>query len=215
MTLDNELQVAVLDELAWEPSVTAAHVGVTAQNGIVTLTGHVGTYAEKHAAEDAARRVFGVKAVAGDIEIRVASDSQRDDADIAEAAIDRLAWDVCVPKDSVVASVEKGWVTLTGQVLWPFQLNAAENDIRNLHGVTGVTNALTLKPHHDTSNIPKSISAAFRRLWPGDHLVHVHSTLGDVSLSGSVHTLEDWMLASSTAWKAPGVTSVRNELAII
>ena len=215
MTQDNKLQIAVLEELAWEPSVTAAHIGVAAQNGIVTLTGHVDSYVEKHAAETAARRVKGVKALAGDIEVRLPTDSKRDDADIAEAAIDRLAWDVCVPKDSVVPVVENGWVTLTGQVDWPFQHEAAENDIRNLHGVTGVKNALTIKVRHAGPTIQESIASAMHRTLYDDNTVHVGVNKGEVMLSGTVKSLEQWMMASATAWKAPGVIGVHNNLTVV
>ncbi len=116
MSQDKDLQQAVLDEFIWEPSVTAGHIGVTANHGVVTLSGHVDSYAKKQAAEAAARRVKGVKAVSEEIEVRLPFDTQRSDEDIAAAAIERLSWNVSVPKDSVMVKVENGWVTLTGQV---------------------------------------------------------------------------------------------------
>jgi osmotically-inducible protein OsmY len=118
MSNDSHLQQAVLAELTWEPSVTAAHIGVAVQAGIVTLTGHVESLAEKHAAEAAAWRVKGVKAVAEEIEVRLPFETKRTDEDIAAAAIDRLAWDVSIPRDTIGVKVEKGWITLTGQVDW-------------------------------------------------------------------------------------------------
>src|ERR1700677_2606798 len=111
MYTDNQLQKAVLEELRWEPRVTAAHIGVTAKAGVVALTGHVGSYVEKHAAETAASRVKGVKAVAEEIEVKLPFEVKRGDEEIAAAAADRLAWDVAIPNDSVKVKVEKGWVT--------------------------------------------------------------------------------------------------------
>ncbi len=116
MSHDTQLQQAVLAELSWEPSVTAAHIGVAANAGVVTLTGHVGSLAEKHAAEAAARRVKGVKAVAEEIEVRLPFETKRTDEDIALAAIERLAWDVSVPRDAVSVKVENGRINLSGQV---------------------------------------------------------------------------------------------------
>ena len=121
MPQDSQLKELVLAELKWDPSVTAAHIGVTANGGVVSLTGHVENYAEKSAAEHAARRVKGVKAVAEEIEVRLPFDRQRGDDDIAGAAISRLYWDVSVPRDAAQVKVEKGWVTLTGEVDWHFQ----------------------------------------------------------------------------------------------
>jgi osmotically-inducible protein OsmY len=130
MSNDRDLQNAVLAELTWEPSVTAAHIGVTASAGVVTLTGHVGSFAEKHAAETAARRVKGVKAVAEEIEIRLSSDFERTDDQIAAAVVERLFWDVTVPRDSAKVQIENGWVTLTGESsgifrrMWPSRTSA-------------------------------------------------------------------------------------------
>ena len=118
---DTKLQEAVLAELAWEPSVTAAHIGVTAISGVVTLTGHVESFAEKHAAETAAARVKGVEAVAEEIEVRLGFDSQRSDNDIAAAVVNRLDWDVAVPRDAIKVKVENGWITLSGRVNWDYQ----------------------------------------------------------------------------------------------
>ena len=125
MSHDDQLQKAVLDELNWEPSITAAHIGVTAENGTVTLTGHVHSYGQKHAAEMATGRVKGVKAVAEEIEVRLPYEIKRDDADIATAAVNRLAWDTGTPRDAVKVKVERGRITLSGQVEWHFQKEAA------------------------------------------------------------------------------------------
>jgi osmotically-inducible protein OsmY len=149
---DTKLQQAVLAELAWEPSVTAAHIGVTAISGVVTLTGHVESFAEKHAAESAAARVKGVEAVAEEIEVRLGFDAQRDDKDIAAAVVNRLEWDVAVPRDAIKAKVENGWITLSGEVDWNFQRQAAVQDVRRLLGVVGVSNPFIAPgPTHRTS----------------------------------------------------------------
>jgi osmotically-inducible protein OsmY len=120
MSQDRQLQEAVLAEFLWEPSITAAHIGVTAADGVVTLTGHVPNFLEKHAAEKAAARVKGVKAVAQELEVRLPNDFKRSDEEVARAAVDRLAWEVTVPRDAIKVKVEKGWVTLTGEVAWQF-----------------------------------------------------------------------------------------------
>jgi len=149
---DTKLQKAVLEELAWEPSVTAAHIGVTANAGIVTLSGHVESFAEKHAAEAAARRVKGVEAVAEEIEVRLAFDAKRSDGQIAAAVINRLDWNVAVPRNAVKVQVESGWITLSGQVDWDFQRTAAAHDVRWLLGVVGVSNQITIKTD---ANVPQ------------------------------------------------------------
>ncbi|MEO7055086.1 MAG: BON domain-containing protein, partial [Rhizomicrobium sp.] len=153
MPQDSRLQLSVLAELEWEPSITAAHIGVTANAGVITLTGQVESYAQKHAAEAAARRVKGVLAVAEELEVQVPFERKRGDDEIAAAIVDRLAWDVSVPRDAVQVRVEKGWVTLTGEVGWHYQRKAAEQDVRRLHGVVGVSNQVSLKPGVNSANI--------------------------------------------------------------
>src|SRR5271169_1923259 len=137
---DSSLQQAVLDELNWQPSVKAANIGVTAKDGVVTLTGHVGSYAEKWAAERAAGSVLGVKAVAEELEVRYPFEKKEDDADIAQRALQVLSSDIEVPKDKVKVKVEKGLVTLSGNLDWHYQRSAAEADVRKLHGVIDLNN---------------------------------------------------------------------------
>jgi osmotically-inducible protein OsmY len=216
MSEDSRLQQSVLAEFDWEPSVTAGHIGVTASGGVVTLTGHVDSYAKKMAAEAAARRVKGVKAVAEEIEVRLPFDTERSDADIAEAAIDRLAWNVSVPKDSVTVKVEQGWVTLTGQVDWWYQKDAVEQDIRPLHGVRGVSNQTTIKPRVNTANLSDEITHALHRSWffePAN--VHVRADGGRIVLTGTVTSAYERQVAAQTAWSAPGATSVENDIAVV
>jgi osmotically-inducible protein OsmY len=216
MSQDSQLQQFVLAEFSWEPSVTAGHIGVTANAGVVTLTGHVDSYAKKHAAETAARRVKGVKAVAEEIEVRLPFDMKRSDEDIAAAAIERLFWNVSVPKDSVQVKVEQAWVTLTGEVDWWYEKDAAEQDIRPLYGVVGVSNEMTIKPRVDTSNLSYDITRALHRSWffDPDH-VHVSAVGGNVKLSGTVQSYHERQVAADTAWSAPGTTNVENDNAVV
>ena len=213
MTHDETLQKAVLAQLHWEPSVNAGHIGVAAEHGVVTLTGHVESFAEKHAAEAATRLVKGVQGVAEEIEVRLAFDFRRDDNVIAAAAVDRLGWDVSVPSGAVKVTVEKAWVTLTGDVQWHYQKEAAEQDIRRLFGVVGVTNHILIKPRVDVSNISDNIMHAMHRSWFFDvKTIDVSASLGRVTLTGTAHSPHDRDVAASTAWAAPGVTDVVNEI---
>jgi osmotically-inducible protein OsmY len=215
MSQDTQLQQAVLAELGWDPSVTAAHIGVTAQAGVVTLTGHVETFAEKHAAETAAGRVRGVKAVAEEIQVELPFDRARGDDDIAAAAIERLSWDTSVPPAAVMVKVEQGWVTLTGQVPWHFQRQAAGQDVARLHGVVGLSNHVIVKPVVDVSGISDQIRDALHRSWLlDDQRVSVTADGGKIHLTGVVHSPHDRQVAWATAWAAPGATSVQNDIAI-
>ena len=215
MSNDSQLKSDVLAELKWEPSVDAAHIGVTAQGGVITLMGHVENYMHKSAAEAAVRRVKGVKAVAEELEVRLPYSIKRDDSDIAGAAINRLAWNATVHRDSVLVKVEKGWVTLSGEVDWNYQKTAAEYEIRSLQGVVGVFNQITIKPRVNVSSLSDDIMHALHRSWFFDpETVNVSAQGGKVKLSGTVHSWHDWDAAESTAWAAPGVISVENNIAI-
>ncbi len=216
MSQDSQLQQAVIAEFNWEPSVTGGHIGVTANGGVVTLSGHVDSYAEKHAAESAARRVKGVKAVAEEIEVRLAMDTKRTDEDIAAAAIERLSWNVSVPHDSIQVKVEGGWVTLTGQVDWWYQKQEAEHDIRPLRGVIGISNQTSIKTRVDTATLRDDITHALNRSWFFDpSTVHVRADGGRVVLSGHVHSLNERQVAGQTAWSAPGATMVENDIIVM
>jgi osmotically-inducible protein OsmY len=215
MTDDKQLKQAVLDELKWEPSVNSAHIGVTAKDGVVTLMGHVESYWEKSAAEKAARRVKDVKAVAEEMEVRLPFSVKHGDEEIASSAVDRLKWDGSVPKDAVKVSVEKGWVTLTGEVDWHYQQDAATDDVRGLWGVVGVSNQMTIKPKPDTSKIRENILVALDRSWFDPATINVSAQGGKVTLTGKVETWYEHDEAASAAWAAPGTTSVVNDLAIV
>lgn len=188
MTDDKHLKQAVLDELKWEPSVNAAHIGVTAKDGVITLMGHVETFSEKSAAEKAAKRVKDVKAIAEEIEVRLPFTVTHGDEEIAAAAIGRLNWDSAVPANSVKAKVEAGWVTLTGDVDWHFQHQAAADDVRGLWGVKGVSNQINIKSKPDTGAIRDKILTALDRSWFDPATINVSADGGKVKLTGKVNT---------------------------
>jgi osmotically-inducible protein OsmY len=214
MNNDSALKEAVVAELAWEPSITAAHIGVTARDGVITLTGHVKAFYEKHAAEAAARRVKGVKAVAEEIEVKLPLSIMRDDGDIAAAAVSRLAWDASIPENAVKVTVEKGLVTLTGEVDWHFEHVAAAKDVRSLYGVIGVINDIKIKSRVNTAHLSSDITKALHRSWFDESNVKVSAEGGAVTLTGRVDSWNDRQLAGATAWAAPGATSVENDLVI-
>jgi len=216
MSHDTKLKQDVLEELAWEPSVNEAHIGVTAKDGVVTLSGHVDNYQEKRAAEAAAGRVKGVKAVAEEIEVKLLHDTKRGDDDIAAAAIDRLAWDVSFPRDAVKVKVEKGWVTLSGEVRWHYQKEDAALEVGRLHGVVGVSNQIKIKPAVDIDNISDNISHALHRSWFFDpKTINVSAEGGKVRLSGTARSPHERQVAAATAWAAAGTTAVENDIAVL
>jgi osmotically-inducible protein OsmY len=216
MSKDSKLQKAVLAELAWEPRVTAAHVGVTAEDGVVTLSGHVSSFVERHAAEAAARRVSGVKAVVEGMEVRLAFDGGRGDDDIAAAAIERLAWDASIPPDAVKVSVENGWVTLSGVVEWFFEKEAAEIAVRPLRGIVGLTNHIALQARANAATISDDILHALGRSWFFDpKTVEVTDKDGKVRLSGTVPTPHARQVAAETAWASPGTVEVQNDIRVV
>ena len=216
MSQDTHLQLSVLAELDWDPSVAAGQIGVAANAGVITLTGQVESYAAKHAAEIAAGRVKGVLAVADELEVQVPFERKREDSEIAAAVLDRLAWDVSVPANSVKVVVDQGWVTLTGEVAWNYQRKAAEQDVQRLHGVVGVSNDISIKSGVNTANISNDISCALHRSWfPDRDAITVTAEDGRVRLTGNVHSWHARQVAAETAWGAPGAIDVENLLAVI
>ena len=209
MKSDLQLQQDVLAELQWEPSVNAAHIGVEVKSGIVTLAGHVESYAEKRGAERATQRVAGVKALAVEMQVKLPGSSQRDDGDIAKAIEGALGWMSNSPKDSVRVMVEKGWVTLTGEVMWDYQRWTAESSVRYLAGVTGISNQITIRPQVSQDAVKSDIEAALeRRAHDEAKRIVVTVNGGDVTLRGTAHTWAERDLARNTAWAAPGVRHV-------
>jgi len=177
--------------------------------------GHVENYWEKSAAEKAARRVKNVNAIAEELEVRLPSSVKHGDEEIATSALSRLKWDASVPKDAVKVEVEKGFVTLTGEVDWHYQQDAAADDVRGLWGVVGVYNQITIKPKPNTSKIKEDILLALDRSWFDPATISVTAQGGKLTLNGKVETWYERDEATATAWAAPGTTSVENNLAIV
>jgi osmotically-inducible protein OsmY len=215
MTTDRQTQERVLAALDWEPSVDAAHVGVTVERGVVTLSGSVKTFHEKWEAERVTRGVYGVRAIANELSVTPREGLPRTDSVIAEAAANALAWNVAVPASTVKATVSDGFVTLTGKADWQFQRVAAEKAVRHLHGVRGVIDLIELTPHVKAIDVKARIEDAFKRSAEVDagH-VHVEATEGAVLLTGTVRTFSERAAAERAAWSAPGVTTVDDRLAV-
>ena len=215
MTTDLQLRQDVLDELEFEPSVNAAHIGVAANRGVVTLTGFVANYAEKAAAERAVRRVKGVKAIAEEIEVRLPSDTKRSDDEIAARAVEILKWQVGFPADRLAVKVEKGIVTLTGDVDWQYQKADAEHVVHKLSGVIDVLNQIRIAAPVRASEIKEKIQKALQRSAEVEASgITVQTEGGRVVLSGKVRAWYERDIAERAAWSAPGVTEVQDHLTI-
>jgi hyperosmotically inducible protein len=213
---DLRLRQDVIDELAFDPRFDGAHIGVAVDRGVVTLTGYVGSYAERAAAVDAARRVRGIRAIADDIEIRLPFQPKTADDQIAKRAADILAWDVHIPRNAIEVVVEDGFVTLTGVVHWRYQKAAAEADIYKLSGVRGVSNRITIRPTVDTMNLKDKIEAALKRYAEVEAgAIRVTVEGGNrVILEGRVDNWRERMAVEDAAWSAPGVIDVDDRLTI-
>jgi len=214
MSNDTELKRSVEDELRWEPSVNAAAIGVAVKDGVVTLTGTVPYYGEKWAAERAVKRVAGVTAVAEEIEVRPSGSAQRTDADIAQAAAQALRWRFWVPSQ-VKVRVEAGWITLEGEVEWQYQRNTAEEAVRYLPGVKGVSNLVSVKPRVSAVDVKTGIRNALERSAHLDaQAIQVEATGGKVILRGKVSSWAEREEAESAAWAGPGVSSVEDQITV-
>jgi osmotically-inducible protein OsmY len=186
---DRELQEHIQHALDWEPSIDTADIGVSVDKGVVTLRGDVKTYSEKAAAERVALGVYGVKAVANDMNVRPGSSHLRTDTEIAQAVVSALKWNTMVPDEKITVSVSDGWVTLKGKVDWEYQRAAAANAVRDLTGVRAVTNSITVEPHASLMDVKAKIEAAFKRSAEIDaRRVNVAVADGKVILSGNVHS---------------------------
>ena len=216
MKTDTQLQQDVTAELKWTPSIDAAQIGVEVQDGIVTLAGHVGSYAEKYDAEQAAQRVSGVKALAIEMDVRLVGSSKRTDADVARAVQNVLQWTTYLPQDRVKVMVESGWVTLTGEVDREYQRQAATGGVRYLMGVTGVSDQITIKkPVVSLSTVKSDIEAALKRRATADaQKISVEVDGADVTLSGKVHSWSERDLARNTAWGTFGVQNVNDNMTV-
>lgn len=215
MRTDKDLQSDVMAELRWDPIVDAAEIGVSVEHGAVTLAGHVKSYAEKVATERAAKRVFGVKAVADEIDVRVRGSEQRDDSAIAEAVADALSWNVMVPPDKVKAVVSNGWLTLEGEVPWAYERTAVERAARDIKGIRGITNRVTVRPRVTPRDVAREILEAFHRSADVDARgIRIETKDGTVILHGQVRSWSEVEAAKRAAWAAPGVSKVISELVV-
>jgi len=215
MMNDKQLQQSVTDELAWEPSVTSAHIGVTAKDGVVTLSGHVPSYWEKRSAEAAASRVKGVKAVVEEINVQLLSDNLGADDKIAERALQNLASDSLLPKDQIKLTVEKGRVTLTGEVDWYYQKSAAESDVHRLSGVVSLRNDIKIKPRVQAYEVREKIEKALKRTAVFDAAgLTIKMDGSKVTLGGNLHSWNERDLVETAAWSVPGVTQVQDKIAL-
>jgi osmotically-inducible protein OsmY len=215
MKTDLELKADVERELEWEPSVNASAIGVAVRDGVVTITGEASSYVEKWQAVKAAERVQGVRAVADEIMVRLPDDHTRTDTDLARAAATALEWDTSVPK-TVTVTVEHGYVTLHGEVEWEYQRQAAERAVRNLMGVRGVNNLITLKPRVSTTAVRSKILAALSRQAALDaRHIEVKTDDGTVVLTGHAHSRYEAEAAARAAWATPGVRMVENRIEVV
>jgi len=215
MKTDAELQQDVMNELKWEPTIKAAEIGVAVKDGVVTLSGYVDGYVKKWAAERAAARVFGVRAVAEAMQVRLPGSLKRSDEDIAGAVANVLEWNVLVPHDRVKVKVQDGLVTLSGEVDWGYQKFAAEEAVRYLMGVVWFSNQITVKPTVKPQDLKDKIVSAFRRNALLDsRRITVETRGGWVILSGSVRSWGERAEAQWAAWAAPGVFEVENNIII-
>ena len=215
MSTDKELQERVVKALDWEPSVNAAQIGVTVQQGVITLAGRVGTLREKWMAEKAARHVWGVRAVANDLAVAPEGASVRTDTAIASAAVNALSWNSAIAPELIQVTVRDGWVTLNGTVPWQYQKAAAEKTIEHLRVVKGVANAVVVKAPVTATDVRHKIEEAFRRSADVDsRRVSVEAHNGTVVLRGTVHSLTERAAAEHAAWAAPGVIAIDDQLIV-
>lgn len=210
---DQEIQKDVFEELRWDAQIQPNEIGVAVKDGVVTLTGWVDSYLKKWSAEDAAHKVSGVKAVANDIEVKLAT--ERTDPDIAAAAIHALEWDAFVPAGKVQVTVSKGWVTLKGEVEWQFQKQDAEKVVRRLTGVKGVTNLISVKPRTTPLELKRKIENALVRNAELDaNRITVEVQGSTAILRGTVRAWAEKQEAERVAWSAPGIVSVENLITV-
>jgi osmotically-inducible protein OsmY len=213
MKTDSEIKKDVLAEMEWDPEVNAAHVGISVKDGVVTVSGHLDTYAEKFAIDRALRRVDGVSAIAMEVDVVLSPEHRRGDSEIAAAAAQALKWQARLPDGKLRVSVEHGWVHLSGEVDWEFQRRAAEKAVRPLTGVVGVSNEITLASKALPADLTQRISQALQRQALREaKRVEVSVDGTKVTLRGQVHSWQERDAVQGAVWAAPGVRTVINEL---
>ena len=206
----------VLAELEWQPTVDAADIGVSVEDGVVTLRGEVSSFPQKWAAERAVKQVHDIKALAEEIEVKLPGSSQRNDTDIAQAAVNALKWNISVPQDRVKIKVQDGWITLTGEVDWWYQRRAAENAVHHLTGVKGISNLITIKPKVKAFEVKAKIINALKRSARLDaQKIQVETSGGKVTLRGNVHSWGERDDVVDAAWAAPGVSAVESHIKVV
>lgn len=215
MKTDTQLRHDVEAQLDWDPRFDSQGIGVAVKDGVVALSGHVASYADRWAAQDAAQSVAGVKAIANELTVDLASDAQRTDPQIAAAALSAINADVFIPASGVRVVVHDGWVTLSGQVEFWYQREAAEKSITHLQGVKGLANDIKIKPRAAAVDVKEKIEDAFRRHATIDaQRIRVHTADGTVTLEGEVNSWHERQHAEAAAWAAPGVAMVKDHLTI-
>lgn len=215
MKTDKQLKDDILAELRWEPSINAEQIGVEIKDGVVTLAGHVNSFVEKWAAEEAVQRVSGVRALAVEVDVRLPGLSQRNDGEIAGSAENILEWTSYLPKDSIKIQVESGWITLSGDVQWQYQRRAAVDAVRNLMGVTGISNNIVIKSQVSANGVKADITEALkRRAIVDSQKINVDVQGADVTLSGRVDNWTEREVARYTAWSTAGVANVRDDIIV-
>ncbi|HLJ58593.1 MAG TPA: BON domain-containing protein [bacterium] len=215
MRSDSQVKQDVEEELKWEPVLHPEAIRVAVKDGKVTLTGYVDSYAERLSAEDAARKLWDVKGVVDEIEVRLHPSYERADAEIVRAVENALAWNIRVPTDRIKVTAEHGWVTLKGQVDWHFQRLAAWETVRHMSGVRGVSNEITIRPSVTPAEVKAKIEAAHQRNAILDaKRIKVTTSGGKVTLTGTVRSWRELQEAEDGAWAAPGVTEVQNLLVV-
>ncbi|MEA2351573.1 MAG: hypothetical protein QOG86_2514 [Thermoleophilaceae bacterium] len=215
MRTDDDIKRDVELELEWEPDIEAKNIAVKVADGVVTLTGFVPSYSDKFEAERVAKRVRGVKAVANDLEVKLASGSERPDPDIARDAVEKLQRDLPYSSQNIKVTVRQAWITLEGDVDWDFQRRSAEAAVRNVKGAKGVINLIHIKERVSTVDVKKKIEEALKRSAEVDaSRITVTAEGGTVTLRGRVRSWAEKEQAEKAAWRAPGVFAVKNEIQV-